>query len=129
MAISLNNGIFLRDTSYKASSHIDSYHLTAMLGSAEPQDLGSVDLWAMTQKVEMPLYQMASFGGKNTILVIMLEVSINGKLPWHKIYHLLWQILSHQTQVKVLMELPLKLNYPSVLFDMVILSLMTSTMD
>ena len=65
----LNNGIFLRDTSYKASSHIDSYHLTAMLGSAEPQDLGPVDLWAMTQKVEMPLYQMASFGGKNTILV------------------------------------------------------------
>ena len=65
----LNNGIFLRDTSYKASSHIDSYHLTAMLGSAEPQDLGPVDLWAMTQKVEMPLYQMASFGGKNTIEV------------------------------------------------------------
>jgi hypothetical protein len=32
-------------------------------------DLGPVDLWAMTQKVEMPLYQMASFGGKNTIIV------------------------------------------------------------
>jgi hypothetical protein len=32
-------------------------------------DLGPVDLWAMTQKVEMPLYQMASFGGKNTIMV------------------------------------------------------------
>jgi hypothetical protein len=32
-------------------------------------DLGPVDLWAMTQKVEMPLYQMASFGGKNTISV------------------------------------------------------------
>ena len=65
----LNNGIFLRDTNYKASSHIDSYHLTQMLGSAEPMDMGPVDLWAMTQKVEMPLYQMASFGGKNTILV------------------------------------------------------------
>jgi hypothetical protein len=35
----------------------------------EPMDLGPVDLWAMTQKVEMPLYQMASFGGKNTISV------------------------------------------------------------
>ena len=65
----LNNGLFLRDTNYKASSHIDSYHLTAMLGNAEPTDMGPVDLWAMTQKVEMPLYQMASFGGKNTIMV------------------------------------------------------------
>ena len=65
----LNNGIFLRDTNYKASSHVDSYHLTQMLGSAEPQDMGPIDLWAMTQKVEMPLYQMASFGGKNTIMV------------------------------------------------------------
>ena len=65
----LNNGLFLRDTSYKASSHIDSYHLASMLGNAEPMDMGPVDLWAMTQKVEMPLYQMASFGGKNTIMV------------------------------------------------------------
>jgi hypothetical protein len=65
----LNNGIFLRDTSYKASSHIDSYHMTNMLKSAEPMDMGPVDIWAMSQKVEMPLYQMASFGGKNTILV------------------------------------------------------------
>ena len=65
----LNNGLFLRDTNYEASSHIDSYHLTNMLGNAEPMDMGPVDLWAMTQKVEMPLYQMASFGGKNTIMV------------------------------------------------------------
>ncbi len=65
----LNNGIFLRDTNYKASSHVDSYHLTQMLGSTEPMDMGPVDIWAMTQKVEMPLYQMASFGGKNTIMV------------------------------------------------------------
>jgi hypothetical protein len=65
----LNNGIFLRDTTYKASSHVDSYHLANMLGSAEPTDMGPVDLWAMAQKVEMPLYQMASFGGKNTIMV------------------------------------------------------------
>lgn len=65
----LNNGLFLRDTSYKVSSHVDSYHLVNMLKNTEPMDLGPVDLWAMTQKVEMPLYQMASFGGKNTILV------------------------------------------------------------
>ncbi len=65
----LNNGLFLRDTKYKVSSHLDSYHLVNMLKSAEPMDLGPVDLWAMSQKVEMPLYQMSSFGGKNTILV------------------------------------------------------------
>ncbi len=65
----LNNGLFLRDTNYKVSSHVDSYHLVNMLKSSEPMDLGPVDLWAMSQKVEMPLYQMASFGGKNTILV------------------------------------------------------------
>jgi hypothetical protein len=65
----LNNGIFLRDTNYKTSSHVDSYHLQNMLGNIAPQDLGPIDLWAMTQKVEMPLYQMASFGGKNTIEV------------------------------------------------------------
>ena len=65
----LNNGLFLRDTTYKVSSHVDSYHLQNMLRGTEPMDLGPVDLWAMTQKVEMPLYQMASFGGKNTIMV------------------------------------------------------------
>ena len=31
--------------------------------------MGPVDLWAMAQKVEMPLYQMSSFGGKNVINV------------------------------------------------------------
>lgn len=65
----LNNGLFLRDTNYKASSHLDSYHLVNMLKDAEPMDMGPVDLWAMTQKVEMPLYQLSSFGGKNVIMV------------------------------------------------------------
>ena len=65
----LNNGIFLRDTAYNATSHVDSYHLVNMLKDAEPMDLGPVDLWAMAQKVEMPLYQLSSFGGKNTIMV------------------------------------------------------------
>ena len=65
----LNNGIFIRDTQYNASSHVDSYHLVNMLKTAEPMDLGPVDIWAMAQKVEMPLYQMSSFGGKNVIMV------------------------------------------------------------
>lgn len=65
----LNNGIFLRDTNYQASSHVDSYHLVNMLKNAEPMDMGPVDIWAMAQKVEMPLYQLSSFNGKNIIMV------------------------------------------------------------
>lgn len=65
----LNNGIFMRDTTYNATSHVDSYHLVNMLKNAEPMDMGPVDLWAMMQKVEMPLYQLSSFGGKNVLMV------------------------------------------------------------
>ena len=61
----LNNGIFLRDVEVKAGSHLDQYHLMNMLGNAEPTDMGPIDLWVMTQKVEMPLYQLSSFNGKN----------------------------------------------------------------
>jgi hypothetical protein len=66
----LNNGIFLRDVNYgDVGSHLDSYHLTNMLKDVKPQDMGPVDLWAMAQKVEMPLYQLSSFGGKNIVEV------------------------------------------------------------
>lgn len=64
-----NNGIFMRDTVYNASSHLDSYHLMNMLGDLDPMDLGPVDIWAMGQRVEMPLYQMSSFKGQNVIMV------------------------------------------------------------
>jgi hypothetical protein len=74
----LNNGIFLRDVEYSTTAHIDSYHLYNLVGSAEPMDLGPVDLWAMAQKVEMPLYQMSSFGGKNTIDV----TNARGEYKW-----------------------------------------------
>jgi hypothetical protein len=49
-----------------------------MLKDAEPMDMGPVDIWAMTQKVEMPLYQMSSFGGKNVIEV----ENIRGEYKW-----------------------------------------------
>ena len=84
----LNNGLFLRDTNYNASSHVDSYHLTQMLGSTEPMDMGPIDIWAMAQKVEMPLYQLASFGGKNTIMVdnargeYKWQTAVNQDLPY-----------------------------------------------
>lgn len=65
----LNNGMFLRDTLWNATSHVDSYHMMNMVGGSEPTDFGPIDIWAMTQKVEMPLYQMSSFGGKNVKMV------------------------------------------------------------
>jgi hypothetical protein len=74
----LNNGIFLRDTAYEASSHVDSYHLVDMLRDTQPTDLGPVDIWAMAQKVEMPLYQMSSFGGKNVKLID----NVRGEWKW-----------------------------------------------
>ncbi len=77
----LNNGIFLRDTNYQASSHVDSYHLVNMLKNAEPMDMGPVDIWAMSQKVEMPLYQMSSFGGKNVIMVDNAKGEYKWQLP------------------------------------------------
>ena len=77
----LNNGIFLRDTNYQASSHVDSYHLVNILKNAEPMDMGPVDIWAMSQKVEMPLYQMSSFGGKNVIMVDNAKGEYKWQLP------------------------------------------------
>ena len=77
----LNNGIFLRDNQYHTSSHVDSYHLSNLLKSAEPTDLGPVDLWAMAQKVEMPLYQMSSFGGKNVIMVDTARGEYKWQIP------------------------------------------------
>jgi hypothetical protein len=65
----LNNGIFLREVSYETTAHVDSYHLYNLIGKDAMTDLGPVELFAHAQKVEIPLYQMASFGGKNVIMV------------------------------------------------------------
>lgn len=65
----LNNGLFVRDTSFKVDSHVDSYHLLNLVKQDTATDLGVVDIWAMTQKVEAPLYQLASFKGRNVISV------------------------------------------------------------
>ena len=66
---SINNGIFVRDVNLTMGSHLDSYHLKNMLGDVAPTDLGVIDLWVNAQKVEAPLYQLSSFGGKNIVYV------------------------------------------------------------
>lgn len=75
------NGIFYRDTNYMATSDIDSYHLRQMLRNPEPTDFGPIEIWAMAQKVEMPLYQMSSFGGKNTKFVDTLDGAYRWQTP------------------------------------------------
>lgn len=65
----LNNGLFLRENSYQATSHVDSFHLMNLMKDAQPDDLGPIELWAQVKKVEMPLYKMSSFNGKNVIEV------------------------------------------------------------
>lgn len=61
------NGIFLRDTTFSMSNHLDEAHLFSMKAERKPTDLGVFDIWAMTQKKEMPLYSMSSFNDKNTL--------------------------------------------------------------
>lgn len=77
----IQNGLFLREVELKAGSHLDSYHLRQMLGDAEPTDLGPVDLWVMAQKVEMPLYQLSSFNGKNIEYVDNLKGEFKFQIP------------------------------------------------
>lgn len=77
----LNNGIFLRDTSFNAQSHIDEAHLMNVATATEPTDLGPIDIWAMAQKVEMPLYSMANFNPKNIITVDNIRGEYKWELP------------------------------------------------
>lgn len=82
----LNNGIFLRDTKFQPlGNHIDKYHLF-QLQANEPLDLGVIDMWAMLQKKEMPLYSMSSFGGKNTIFTPTHEftwsIPVHNSMPY-----------------------------------------------
>lgn len=77
----LNNGLFVRESSYKVGSHIDSAHLMNLIKQEKPTDLGVIDIWAMSQKVEMPLYQMSSFKGKNVIEVDDPQGRFTWKVP------------------------------------------------
>lgn len=81
MTPSLTNTLFTRDVEYKIGSSVDSYHLKHAFGNTEPTDFGFVDLWALYQKVEMPLYQMANFSGKNILEVDDLKGEYKIKVP------------------------------------------------
>jgi len=124
----MNNGIFLRDTAYAASSHVDSYHLVNMLKDAEPMDLGPVDLWAMAQRVEMPLYQMSSFGGKNVINVDNARGEYKWQTPVSIDLPYIIEDIESQNLLKVLTVQLSKLKLTKENLDMVISSHMTNTM-
>ncbi len=61
MTPTFTNGILMRDVAFNATSHIDSYHLLNQMKDQSPDDMGVIDLWAMKQKVEMPLYVIWHF--------------------------------------------------------------------
>lgn len=81
----LNNGIYVRDTQYNFSNHIDRAHLF-QFAPEDKTDLGVIDIWAMVQKKEMPLYSMSSFSGKNTILTDTTEfkwkIPVQNSMPY-----------------------------------------------
>lgn len=63
----LNNGIFLRDVEIEVGSRLDENHLMKLYEKRGPHDLGVIELWQQTKKVDMPLYTMASFNPDNVI--------------------------------------------------------------
>lgn len=62
---SLHNGIFLTENTLRVGSHLDTFHLKSMLGDVQPTDMGVIDLWIDAEKMELPLYQLSSFGKNN----------------------------------------------------------------
>lgn len=74
----LNNGIFLKESVVEANSYVEDNHLRHLLADAKPTDMGVIELWAQTKKIEMPLYSMASFGGKNEVPVY----DVDGRYSW-----------------------------------------------
>jgi hypothetical protein len=81
----LNNGLFLRDNSYTLTSHLDSYHIKNLTGGGKPTDLGVIDIWALKQKAQMPLYSFANFKKNNVVVVngekFSWKVPVANELP------------------------------------------------
>lgn len=66
----LNNGIYVGDVQATMGSDISTLNLLELsnkFGGSKRDDMGPVDLWIEAQKVDSPLYQMSSFGGKNVV--------------------------------------------------------------
>lgn len=77
MTPSINNGIFYRQTQFDVRSHVGKNYLMDM-SAEKATDLGPVEFWAMTQKREMPLYKLSSFGGQGII-------EINGSVARYQV--------------------------------------------
>lgn len=76
----LNNGIFLRDVNMNITSDMDSYHIRNQLGLFDqPADnMGLIELFAMKQKVNVPLYSLASANMEDADYVD----NIDGRFTW-----------------------------------------------
>lgn len=74
----LTNGIFLREERIPVDSRVDEFSLRNLVGASSPTDLGVVEYWALARKVQSPLYNLAMFDNKNTIIVDDIE----GRYTW-----------------------------------------------
>jgi len=71
----------MRDVSVKATSDIDSYHIRHMLGDQQPDNIGMIELWAMKQKANIPLYSMASANMTDADYVENLDGRFTWQIP------------------------------------------------
>jgi hypothetical protein len=81
--MSLNNGIFTGDVQASIGSDISTYSLleiASKFGTGKRDDMGPVDLFIDAQKIESPLYQFSSFGGKNVEYV----KNERGEFTWQR---------------------------------------------
>lgn len=77
----LNNGIFVGDVQATIGSDLSTLNLLELankFGTGKRDDMGVIDLWIEAQKVDSPLYQFSSFGGKNVHDV----ENENGEFTW-----------------------------------------------
>lgn len=64
-----SNGVLLRDNRIDIGPYTDSYHVRELTKTKKPTSLGVIEYWAQTQQAQPFLYNFASFGGKNKMIV------------------------------------------------------------
>lgn len=64
----LNSAFLTKERIVELSNDLESLHIKSLI-SSDPDDLGVFDIWALSNMAESPLYNLASFKGKNEILV------------------------------------------------------------
>lgn len=74
----LNNGIFLRDTTIDLGTNWDTFHMRNMMKDQKPTDLGPVEFWIQTQQIQAPIYSLTAFKSSSIIPV----TNMDGRYSW-----------------------------------------------